>query len=310
MLASTASVAWSETSVSIAPKQRHFHFKWDSPEIQNGLAQLARDIASYDPNVCCLLGSTPLRAALGAKAKISNWRGSLFIGPVPGPFQGRKCIASLHPAYVLREFSGFPLLRFDLQRAKAEGFNRNLILPQRDLIIDAPAEALCFLMDYWPPGIRCSIDIEGGLKEGWPCVSLSNSPLRSYTIAWGRFNEAEHARVLRSFANLMWRLDVPKVLQNQLYDNFVLSYRYRIPIRGVAEDTLIKSWAIYAELPRSLATQASIWTRQPHWKDDSMYHSDGEGLFRGCAMDSAVTLEICNNQDNVPAGPHSSTTAS
>jgi len=277
-------------------------FAWDSPEIQNGLAKLADDINLFDPNICVLLGNTPLRAALGSKRKISDWRGSLFVAQLPGPFQGRKCIASLHPAYVLREFSGFPLLRFDLQRAKSEGYNRNLILPHRDLIIDAPAESLCFLMDYWPPGIRCSIDIEGGLKEGWPCVSIANSPLRSYTIVWNRFSEDEHIRVLRSFANLMYRLDVPKVLQNQLYDNFVLSYGYKIPIRNVSEDTLIKSWSIYAELPRSLATQASVWTRQPHWKDDSMYHSDGDGLYRGCAMDSAVTLEICNAQDNVLSG--------
>jgi hypothetical protein len=97
----------------------------------------------------------------------------------------------------------------------------------------------------------------------------------------------------------MWRDDVPKVLQNQLYDNFVLGYGYRIPIRGVAEDTMIKSWEIYAELPRALSVQASIWTREPYWKDDSMYSSNGEGLFTGCARDSAVTLEICEAEDNV-----------
>lgn len=33
-----------------------------------------------------------------------------------------------------------------------------------------------------------------------------------------------------------------------------------------------------------------------------MYHADGEGLYRGCAMDSAVTLEICNAQDAVLQG--------
>jgi DNA polymerase I-like protein with 3'-5' exonuclease and polymerase domains len=66
---------------------------------------------------------------------------------------------------------------------------------------------------------------------------------------------------------------------------------------------MIKSWAIYAELPRNLSTLASVWTRQPHWKDDSMYGKVGEGLYRGCAMDAAVTLEICNAQDQVLRGP-------
>ena len=57
--------------------------------------------------------------------------------------------------------------------------------------------------------------------------------------------------VLQSFSRLMFRANVPKVLQNQLYDNFVLSYGLGIPIRSVAEDTLIKGWSIYAELGRS-----------------------------------------------------------
>lgn len=100
----------------------------------------------------------------------------------------------------------------------------------------------------------------------------------------------------------MYRADVPKVLQNQLYDNFILSYGFGIPIRGVAEDTLIKGWSIYAELPRSLATQASVWTREPHWKNDEMYAEVGENLYRGCARDSAVTLEICSAQDTVLVG--------
>ena len=94
---------------------------------------------------------------------------------------------------------------------------------------------------------------------------------------------------------------MPKVLQNQLYDNFILSYGYGIPIRSVAEDTLIKGWSVYAELPRALATQASVWTRQPYWKNSTMYEG-GEPLYVGCAMDSAVTLEICNAQDGALSG--------
>ena len=156
-------------------------------------------------------------------------------------------------------------------------------------------------MDTWPAGLRCSVDIEGRLDAGWPCVSLCSTPAHSVCIVWSRLSEPDHALVLQSFARLMFRTDVPKVLQNQLYDNFVLSYGYGIPIRGVAEDTLIKGWSIYAELPRSLATQASVWTREPHWKNEEMY-AGGEALYRGCARDSAVTLEICSAQDRALAG--------
>jgi len=195
------------------------------------------------------------------------------------------------------------------------------ILPYRSLSrtihTSASADELCFLMDTWGAGIYCSLDIEGGLPKwlvnakalakpkdkdrlryGWPCVSLSPDPSRAWSIAWGRYTETDHVRLLRAFAKLMYRDDVPKVLQNQLYDNFVLSFGYGIPIRNVTQDTMIKGWAVYAELPRGLSTQGSIWTRQPHWKDDTMYGTGIDNLAHGCGMDSAVTLEICLAQDN------------
>lgn len=275
-------------------------FAPDGPEIQSGIAALTADLQEYNPNVCLLLGNTPLHLALGDDKKITDWRGSLFIGDHLGPFDGRKCVASLHPAYVSRDYSGHPLLKFDCKRAREESYSPILALPQRELHIDHSAPQLCAWMDEWPAGRRCSVDIEGGL-EHWPCVSLADSPSHSVCIVWNKLTLGEHVMVLRSFASLMYRSDVPKVLQNQLYDNFVLSYGYGIPIRGVAEDTLIKGWCIYAEIPRGLSTQASIWTRQPHWKDDSMYVG-GNPLYTGCAMDSAVTLEICNAQDAVLRG--------
>jgi DNA polymerase I-like protein with 3'-5' exonuclease and polymerase domains len=127
---------------------------------------------------------------------------------------------------------------------------------------------------------------------GWPCVGISARPGKAYVIRWNTFSVDDHCRVLRAFARLMDRLDVPKVLQNQLYDNFVLTYGYRIPIRNVSDDTMISGWEVYSELPRGLSTQASIYTREPHWKDDSMYESDGVGLARGCGIDCCVTAEI------------------
>lgn len=277
-------------------------FLWDGPEITDGLNALKEDLLLFNPNVCLLLGGTPLRAARGSTSdKITSWRGSLFRSNVlDSPFFDRKCLPSLHPTYILREFEGNPLFRFDLSRARSEGESPILLLPERELITNYDAATLCHIMDQWPTGQRCSLDIEGGLSgkyKGWPCVSICARPTKSITIAWGRLQLDDHVRVLMSFARLMYREDVPKVLQNQLSDNFKLSYGYGIPIRNVTEDVMIKGWAIYAELPRSLSVQASIWTREPHWKDNSMYSGSGEGLFRGCALDSAVTLEICNAQD-------------
>lgn len=282
------------------PGNKIQRFKWEGPEIQEGLQKLDEDLRVYNPNITVLLGATALRAA-GITGKITEWRGSLFCGHGPvESLRGRKCIGSLHPAFVLREFSGFPLLKFDLQRAANESRTSTLTLPQRELITTASAGELCLLMDTWPTGRRCSIDIEGGL-ESWPCVSIAGSPSRSHTIVWNRVSPTEHVRVLQSFARLMGRRDVPKVLQNALYDNFVLSYGFGILIRNVAEDTMLKGWECYCELPKGLGTQASIWTREPYYKFERK--SDvSEVLYKYCAKDSAVTLEICEAQDNFLEG--------
>lgn len=303
------------------PGNRISAFNWNGPEIQEGLGKLREDIRIYNPNIVLCLGGTSLRAA-GRLGKITDWRGSLFnSNDLSSPMVGRKCIGSLHPAFVLREWSGYPLLKFDIKRTVQEASSPDLYLPQRQIITDLSADELIYLMDSWPSGLRCSIDIEGGLpidivnvkrhkskgkyksKFGWTCVAICGRPTKSFCIVWHKFNEVDHGRVLQAFARLMFRYDVPKVLQNQLYDNFVESFGYGIPIRNVTDDTMIKGWAVYAELPRSLATQASIWTRQPFWKDETMYIDRGEGLYRGCGMDAAVTLEICEAQDSVLTGP-------
>lgn len=283
------------------PANRIEAFNWNGPEIQEGLKALSEDITRFNPHICVLLGGTPLKAARGDASKITEWRGSLFESSLVGsPFFGRKCIGTLHPAYVLREWSGYPLLKFDLKRARDEGASAGLQLPTRELILNYDAGTLCYIMDTWTSGLRCSLDIEGGLG-GWPCVSLSARPTKGFTIVWGKLSDPDCGRVLQAFARLMARRDVPKVLQNSLYDNFVLSYGFGIPIRNVVEDTMLKGWEIYSELPKGLGVQASIWTREPYYKFERK-SDDSDILYRYCAKDSAVTLEICQNQDSVLEG--------
>ena len=292
---------------------------WEHDLIQSGLQRLLSDLLTFSPNICVLLGPAALRAANGGASgrKLSDWRGSLFTSTSLG-LSAAKCVASYDPAGVLGTrrgcgygFEVFPLLKFDLQRAANESHTPVLTLPVRDLITSWPATDLCYLMDTWPAGQHCSLDIEGGLS-GWPCVSICAVPTKSITIAWSRFSEEEHLLVLRSFARLMGRTDVPKVLQNSLYDNFVLSYGFGIPIRNVAEDTMLKGWEVFCELAKGLSSQASIWTKEPYWKDLNAYtlkekqrralagysaNSEFENKLKLCALDSAVTLEMCNAQN-------------
>lgn len=304
------------------PQNEIKRFAWNGPEIQSGLTALANDLNLFSPTVCLLLGNIPLRAAKdSAECKISSWSGSIFLGEFNTPFYQRKCIPSFHPSGILRQWGeqgNYSRLKFAAKRALEESFTSDLNLPHREIITNLDAGSLVSLLDNWPTGLRCSIDLEGGLPHdkvnegvkkdskkrrhlGWRCVGLSPNSHKSYVIAWWKFNEWDHARVLQAFARLMARPDVPKVLQNSLYDAFVQAYGYGIVMRNVAEDTMLKGWEIYSELPKGLVVQASLYTREPHWKDEEMYESTGENLAIGCGKDTAVTLEICEVQDAVLA---------
>lgn len=285
-------------------------FEWNGPEITDGLNQLRRDINSFNPNVIILVGSTALRASgLDPKdCKITDWRGSLFICSSPtSPFYGRKCLPTLHPANVLREWSGMPLVLFDLKRARSEADTPELNLQHRTLEIDLTASETCDRLDSIQPGTFTSVDIEGYLNN-WTMISVSTEPTNAFCICFKRFTLDEEVQVLTSLSRVLYNPAIPKVLQNSLYDNFVLSYGFSLPIRNVYEDTQLSGWEIYSELPKALETQASIWTRQPFYK---VSHSEkarkeranSDALFRKyqeyCCIDSAVTLEISNAHSKV-----------
>lgn len=294
-------------------------FGYDHLKVQQGLAELKDELAIFKPNCILALGNTPMWAATGkpyglkdSGFSISEYRGSIQWSSV----FNCKVVGAYHPAFILREYKNWVLLRFDTMRARAESESPDLILPQRNFELDLSAYEICNRLDNWPAGVQASIDIEGGLL-GWVCMSVVWDPLGGFIIAFGKYSDSEKAQVYRSVSRFLYRDDVPKVLQNCLYEGFVLGYGFNMVIRNVAEDTMLKSWEIYSELPKGLDTVASIWTREPQWKHLIAY-SKKEQLKRAkagvspaneirnkhiaCCIDSAVTLEASLAQDSVLAG--------
>ena len=264
-------------------------FNWKGEEIQNGLKQLHTDLVQFKPNLCLLLGNTPLRAFTG-ESGIINWRGSLFDGFLNGVRY--KCLATLHPAGILREYSGKPLLAFDLRRAKQEGASAELDLPNRLLITGLSADEICMKLAYIRVNkTTVSIDIEGYV-DGMSCISIATHPRESFIIPFtNRWTENEEMDIMMSLSRMLSDPTVPKILQNSLYDTFVLQYGYNIPVRGVVDDTMLMHWELFCEMKKSLAFQASIYTREPYWKEERD-DEDQITRWRYCCKDSAVTYEI------------------
>ena len=55
---------------------------------------------------------------------------------------------------------------------------------------------------------------------------------------------------------------------------------------------MLKAFAINPELPKGLAFNTSIYTREPFYKDEGMYEGELRDLLLGCARDACVTYEI------------------
>lgn len=290
-----------EVMVKGVPKMKRIAGSWSSaPKVMSGMTQLRKDLAEFKPNVCFVLGYGALYFARGPDHSIDEKRGSILDSSIG------KIVPSYDPTYVLRNYnSTWMFLRWDALRVRAEAVSPTLSLPQRTFDLDLSADAICDKLDRWPSSEMASVDIEGGL-DGWTCMGVASSPYYAFIIAFGQHSTTEQARIYVSLSRFLGRSDIPKILQNSLYDNFVLYYGFNMLIRNVREDTMLKWASVYSELPKALDVQASVLTREPAWKHLIAYskreqekraragadpHTEQRNKYRACCIDASVTYE-------------------
>jgi DNA polymerase I-like protein with 3'-5' exonuclease and polymerase domains len=140
------------------------------------------------------------------------------------------------------------------------------------------------------------MDIEG-VVDNMTCISLAVSPSSAFIIPFtgeygqSYWSDVDELAIWEELSALLADPDVPKVLQNSLYDRFVLQYSYNMVINNVVEDTMLKAWEKCCEWEKGLGFLCSIYTREPYYKSDRK-SSDLETHWRYCCKDSAVTYEI------------------
>lgn len=271
--------------------ERNLKRTWKSQAVQDGLEQLRKDIETHDPICILLLGGLALKAAFPKEDyKITNWRGSILQAAPDSIFAGRKVIPTIHPASVMRLWEDWPLFCFDLERFKEECGTATISHEHRNYQLDvSPDLAIQLLQAITDVKSPVALDIEGGI-QGMSCVSFAQSRDSAFIVPLATYGDQDKKRVLRALHRFL-ASSTPKVLQNSLYDNFVLSWTYKSPIRNVVWDTMLSGWEIYPELPKGLDTQASIWTRHPYYKM-GRNSTDNRTLHAYCCTDSALTYEI------------------
>lgn len=252
-------------------------FALNGPEIREGLEVLKADLQRFQPNCLLLLGSTAL-TAIACKSSIEHWRGSVL-----PTLWGYKAVATYHPAAVLRDFKLLPIFRLDLHKAVKQSLFSEIRTTERHLDINLTPDEIVDRLERINDTI--AIDIEGGVGT-IECIGIATSECDAFIVPL----YPPIPKVWRALKRLL-ESNVPKVLQNCLYDSFVLEYSYGIKVNNIVDDIMLKHWELCPEFPKSLAFQASIYTDEPYWKDEGKT-TDMKQLYLYCCKDAVTTYEI------------------
>lgn len=271
-------------------------FPWTKPETLHDIELLHEDIKKFKPNLIVPLGDVPLWLAGKRGESVTNWHGSLYkCVDLSSPCEGYKCMPTYDPDDVFRNYDWMPLLRLDLGRAREEALTPELNLPVRHYDLNLSSFEIIERLQMLPSGKPIALDIEGYVS--WiSCLSIATSATNAFIIPFGSFSVEEDRRIIEQLRVTMARDDIPKILQNCIYDYFCLAWKWQIHLANIAFDTMLSGWELYPELPKGLGTQTAIWTREPYYKfqrkiDHALTH------WKYCCTDSCVTFEIAERHE-------------
>lgn len=270
-------------------------------DIKEQLEELHTEINAIRPHCILALGGTALWA-LSGKDKISRHRGSIMRG------MGHKFVPTYHPAHLLHaatggEIKGYwnrQVMIFDFKRAWEERHSPIIDLPQRNIQICRNSGELYTFLERYKDHRKMAVDIEAGGHCLPICIGLAFSKHHAMVVPlWNRdgissIPDSDLVSCWMLLAKVLWEKDI--IGQNFNYDRDKIR-RLGFAIRRIYSDTMLKAFAINPELPKGLAFNTSIYTREPFYKDEGMYEGDVSDLLSGCGRDACVTYEIDEAMD-------------
>ena len=290
-------------SPNLPRKKIPFHIRAQNEgiDINQQIEELQVEINSIKPNIIVGLGGTALWALTG-KNKIGNYRGSLMLG------MGRKSLSTYHPAHLLHtasggEFKGYwnrQVMVFDFKRALKESITPELELPVRTLEVCKNSAHLLEFYNRYRNKLKVCVDIEASGTCVPVCIGIAFNRHHGMTIPLWNTNNI--SSIPTSDLVSIWTLLAEILIshevagQNFNYDKDKIK-RLGFAINHLASDTMLKAFAINPELPKKLAFNQSIYTREPFYKDEGMYEGGIDELLKGCARDACVTCEIDEEMD-------------
>lgn len=276
--------------------------------LDEAINQLKDEIRTIGATTILALGNEALKATTGISG-ISKWRGSIL----RSRWEGIKVVPTFPPAALLYQHGPTPGLSYfwksvmalDFARAKEESKTDEYSIPDRNLMVCKSSYELYNFLERHKDKELCAIDIE--TRKCIPvCIALAFSRHESMSIpllepnSWhpdakGINNDNEMSEIWRLLIAFFKRPGLKIIGQNFKFDHEKLLKPCGFPVPDPYADTMLAMHTINPELPKSLDFIASIYTREPYYKDEGrefdLRKHPIERFFLYNAKDSAVTFE-------------------
>jgi uracil-DNA glycosylase family 4 len=257
---------------------------------------LHAELKVVSPNVIIALGGEALRALMGRKLSIEDWRGSILSSPCG------KVIATYHPAFILRAYEHRKIVELDLRRAVGEQYTKNLNIPPVKALLNPTLEQcleylnsepdlVAFDIETFGQSIRCI----GFCSEKGKAICIPFFKIRQTHVFSGAFecawSEHEEKLILDAMERFLANPRIRKIAQNFPFDATMLEREFGLEVHGLYMDTMVAFHCCYSELPKGLDFLCSVFTRYPYYSDYNAMVD--QSLWYYNCMDCIATFEVC-----------------
>lgn len=266
----------------------------DDSDLLQAIRELHLDIQRVNPNVILALGEHALRAVTG-KYGIMNWRGSVLTS-----LTGHKCIPTIHPAAISREWRFRAPAALDVGKVADEALFSEIRRTEREYFIADPAnlqETLnCIAQLKESPYVAFDIETEA---DQITSIAFAPSARPNWAICvpfWfggsgSLWKQEDELTLWGAIRDLLTYSNTGKIAHNGIYDIEFIDRVMGFRVEPFVFDTMLGMHCLYLELPKSLAFAVSIYTDHPYYKAD-LHSKDMQVFARYNATDACLTMEI------------------
>lgn len=255
-----------------------------------GYGEHLDQLKEWRPHLVVAMGPEAFKLLSGL-GKLDMWRGSIL------QWEGTKLIGTYGVERWQREWELREIARLDLKRARAELATDTIEVSSDHIEVQLSKEAILLKLSLIKEKkLKMAVDIEGWV-DFISCIGFATGPNEAFVVPFIKedntsfWEEEEEVELWVVIAAVLEDNTIPKVLQNYLYDSFVLAWSYGIVIEGLVDDTMVKAFELEPEWEKGLGFLTSIYTKHPAYKFERKSDDDVVRLVY-CGKDCCRTFEI------------------